>query len=180
MRPAGINGNFNVSIDYFILGPLVLILLFTILLSFPILAGYRLFELIEEGDLGRVDDQSGVGKREPVSLVDLGKGKHLTGPAGPFHFERIAHECVGIEFPGTRPGEDAFTTFLTDGAQRLKRTFERMTGLLLEFADGGIQGGFLIGKLPFGDSPDAGFLVLPEGAAGVYKEHLKDVGLAPV
>ena len=131
------------------------------------------FEFVEEGHLGGVDDGAGIGEGEPAAFVDFGEGDLFAGPTGPFQFKRIADDRRGIEVTGGGPGEDSFTSLLADGTQGLKGSFERGAGLLPEFADGGVQGRFVARELSFGDGPDAGVLVFPEGAPGMYKENFE-------
>lgn len=128
------------------------------------------FEFVEEGHLGGVDDGAGFGEGEPASFVHFGEGDLFAGAAGPFQFKGIADDGGGIEVAGGGPGIDAFAPFLANGAQGLEGAFDRCARLLPKFADSGIQGRFLARELSFGDGPDAGVLVFPEGAPGMYKK----------
>ena len=138
------------------------------------------FELIEEAGLGGVDDLSGIGQGEPAGPVDLGEGQLAAGAAGPFHFDHIAGDGGGVQVAGGGPGVDSFSAFLPDGAKGGEGAFEGRAGLFPEFTDGGVEGGFFIFELAFGDRPGAGVLFLPKGAAGVGEEDFEHAGGAPV
>lgn len=133
-------------------------------------AAQRFGELIEESDLGGVDDRAGSFEGVPGAFVDFGESFHPARSAGPFEFEGIADQLCRVEVAGNRPGIDAFAAFLADGAEGLEVTFELDAGLFAEFADGGVEGGFLFGEFALGDGPGAGILFLPEGSAGVNEE----------
>ena len=131
----------------------------------------RFYEFFEEGYLGGVDDGAGFGKRKPASFVYFGEGNLFAGATGPFQLKRIAYDGGGIEVAGGGPGKDSFAAFLANGTQGLKGPFERGAGFFPKFADGGVQSRLVIRELSFGDGPDAGVLVFPEGAPGMYKKN---------
>jgi hypothetical protein len=137
------------------------------------------FEFVEEGDLAGVDHRAGVGEGEPGSSVHFRERELFAGAAGPFQFKGVAHDGGGVEVAGGGPGKDSFSTLLADGTQGLEGAFERGARFFPELTDSGIQGRLFTGELPFRDGPDAGVLVLPEGAPGMDKKNFQ-VGSAPV
>ena len=133
----------------------------------------ELGQLVEESDLGGVDDFAGGIEGVPGAFVDLGESGHATGSAGPFDLEGIAYEFFGVEVAARRPGEDAFTAFLADGLEFAEFALEEDAGFFVEFADGGVERGFVSGEFAFWDSPGTGGFVLPEGATGVDEENFE-------
>jgi hypothetical protein len=140
---------------------------------------YLLGEFVEEGDLCGVDDGAGCFEGIPGTLVDFGESLRPARTGGPFKVEGVADEFFRVEVAGDRPGIDAFAAFLANGVERFEVSLEVDAGLFVEFADGGVEGGFVSGDLAFGDGPGAGVFVLPEGASGVDEEDF-EVRVLPV
>src|SRR6266545_1087972 len=143
--------------------------------------GQRVEQPVDQLGLGRENLLAGGRHVEPLRPVDLGELALAAGARRPLDGEGVAGDRLGIEIAGSRPGAEDLAAPLPDRAQ-LQQVLvpEPVAGLLLQFAQRGLQRVVALVVLALGDRPGAQVLLGPERATRVDQEHLDVVPTAPV
>ena len=113
----------------------------------------------------------GGGGVEPGGAVDLGESGGFAASRGPFDFEGVGVDRVGVDVGLDSPGVDDLASLLFDRLKLEEIAGDLETGLFFELASGGGERVFVV-ELALWDRPHAVVLLCVERPARMYEKDL--------